>query len=174
MAQPKSLDRFIAEQAVFVALFNATMNIGYTWWLWAGHGELSMFGGERVGADLAGTPVVIGFLSTIFGTAPARKQLRQGKVRALLTAPQSPFFEWLPRAVLLRSLVAAIIGGVVLGLPVWAAINVSGLATISAPAAWTAKVILTLVFSVIIVPCVIRGALADIRSEARTGNALRI
>jgi len=159
---------FVVKQAFGIAALNAGINAAYTFYLWRPLTPLTLFGEHGVGIDLSTTPAVIGFLSTILGTASLRKQLTDGRVTvgALLRAPA--LLHFLPTGVAVRSALIALVCGLLLGAPLYAALRMNASALLSLGEAIGAKVAITIVYSLMIVPAVIAAALADTQRRGRS------
>ncbi len=157
-----AIRRFFFMQIIGVSLFNSIINFSYTWWLWIDHSVVHMFDGVKVGYDLAGTPAVIAFLSTSLGTGSARKFF--GKHREAISQIElSSVWLRVPSNLMLRTIVATILAMVFFSLPLFGLLSITAPQQLQPLEGCAAKVILTLIFSVIIVPCVLKAALADAR-----------
>lgn len=157
-----SFRKFVAAQALGIAALNAGINALYTWWLWRSQNPLTLFGLHGVGTDLATTPMVIAFLSTLLGTAAIRGKLADGRVSGP-TTPAHALLGLAPEHVLLRSIVLAVACGALLSMPLLLGIVASGVDEVSLVQASLAKVAITVVMSLAIVPLVIHCALADVQ-----------
>jgi hypothetical protein len=158
---PISYSRFIAREAVAVAALNAGINASYTALLWRSLDPLTLFGASGVAADLATTPMFIGLLSTIFGTAAIRKKLASGRVTVGERDQAPAVFQLLPSAVIARALVLAIACGILFAAPLWSLLVVTGDATLTLGRAVGVKVGITILLSLVIVPIVVMAGLAD-------------
>lgn len=155
--------RFVIKEAALIAAFNAGVNALYTWWLWRLLDPLTLFAENGVGLDLATTPVFIGFVSTLLGTASLRRRLADGRVAAGTRAP--PALRLLPRSIAARSAVMAVGCGLALGSPLWTVLQLDANAALTLAEAIGTKVAITIALSLVIVPVVIATALADVQRE---------
>lgn len=160
---PISYFRFAAREAVTIAVLNAGINASYTAFLWRSLDPLTPFGANGIAADLATTPMFIGFLSTIFGTAAIRKELLGGNVTVGDGDRASALFQLLPSAILARAAVLAIACGVFLAAPLWSLLLVLGDVTLTLGQAVGAKVAITVLLSLVIVPVIVTAGLADVQ-----------
>lgn len=153
--------RYLRTQAMTVAAFNGVMNFGYTAFLWRDRELVPFVGPDGAAMDLTMTAAVIGFLSTLFGTAAARAKLHQ--LPAVVGTPR--WLTRLPRPIVLRSLALALIAGVVLGTPVALSMRVLDGIALPPLAMSTVKLVLTVAISLVVVPWVVRAAAADVRAR---------
>lgn len=161
---------YILAQALGVAAFNALCNASYTAYLWRAEPVLTL---DLVGADLAMTPIWIGLLSVLLGTPFIRKALGDGRMmqEAGLRAP--PLATMLPRNLVVRAIVAAVLCAAIFALPLALLLPRLGDGLLTQANAIGSKVIITVVFSLIIVPLVAYATIADMPATnvARAGRA---
>lgn len=169
---PISFARFLVIESLAVAALNAGMNAAYTSHLWADRSALSLRGDAGIGADLATTPIFIAFLSTLLGTAAIRKKLADGKVMTPGRISGSAFFDRLPGGILARAATMAVLAALLLAAPLYVAIAMLDLYGLSLGQAVTAKVAITLFYSLLLVPFAIAAAALDIKAGRAT--ALRM
>ncbi len=150
---------YLIAQALGVAAFNTLCNAAYTAWLWRGESELTL---DRIGADLAMTPIWIGLLSVLLGTPFIRKALADGRMIREAKLRPHPLATFLPRNLAVRAVAVACLCGVVLALPLMLALPMLGDGLLSPGAAIASKVIITVAFSLVIVPLVAHATLADV------------
>lgn len=109
--------RYLLAQTLGVATFNAIANVCYTWFLWGGRTPLPVdtphLSLDRIGGDVAMTPIWIGLLSALLGTAFIRRAFADGT----MLRRSDPLSRWLPRSIPLRSLVVAALCAVTFALP---------------------------------------------------------
>lgn len=144
----RSFRRVVLAHTAGVAVLNAVVNLSYTWWPWREGSPLTLFGPNAVGYDLALTPVWLGVFAVWPGIAMVRKKANGSGV-ALPAAVHSHFHR-LPRTTLPRVAVIGGLMGLAFGVPLWLALHVSRIDTVSLAQACGAKVIITLVLSVVI------------------------
>ncbi|MEO3998547.1 hypothetical protein [Mesorhizobium sp. CAU 1732] len=159
-----SFNRFVVTQAIVIAAFNAGMNASYTWWLWRSRDTLPLGGPGNIGIDLATTPTVIAVLSTLLGTVAIRQKLRAGHVAVPATTLPAALYAS-PYGLLQRTIVFGTVAAATLSLPLWAALQASGIDTLSLTDAILAKVLITIVMSLLIIPVTILAALADVQQR---------
>ena len=164
-----SFNRFVATEAFSVAALNAGINASYTWWLWRTPDVLTFRGEGAIAFDLASTPVWIAMLSTLFGTASARRKLREGRVSSSEVQLAS-LLRVLPQGTPSRATALAIAAAALLSLPLWAILQIVAPEVLSLGAAVLTKVGITVLMSLVIVPLVILAALGDVGREDRTEN----
>jgi hypothetical protein len=152
---------FVLTQALGLAALNAAMNGAYTWFLWRAEPQQALFGEGGIAFDLASTPVWIAALSTLFGVASIRKQLREGRV-ALPDRSLQMLAPRLPRNIPARAGVMAVLGALAFSLPIAMMLQSSGEDVISSEWAVGLKVALTVPLTLVIVPVVILTAVADV------------
>ena len=162
---PIPYSRFVAKEAVAVAALNAGINASYTAFLWRSLEPLTLFSANAIATDLATTPMFIGFLSTIFGTAAIRKTLSSRHVTIGESDRASARFEHLPSAILARAAVFAIACGIVLAVPLWLLFLMLGDVTLTFGQAVGVKVAITVLFSRVIVPIIVTAGLADVQHQ---------
>lgn len=144
----RSFRRVVLEHTAGVAVLNALVNLSYTWWLWREGSPLTLFGPNAVGYDLALTPVWLGVFAVWPGVAMVRKKANGAGVAS--PSPVHAHFHRLPRTTLRRVAVIGGLMGLAFGVPLWLALRVSGIETVSLAQACGAKVIITLVLSALI------------------------
>jgi hypothetical protein len=148
---------YLIAQALGVAAFNAACNAGYTAYLW----QAPVLPLERIGADLAMTPIWIGLLSVLLGTPFVRKALADGRMmqEAGLRAPRLAMM--LPRNLVLRAITAAALCATIFSLPLALLLPWLGDGLLTQADAIGSKVIITIAFSLILVPLVAYATIAD-------------
>ena len=159
---PVSFNRFVATQATAIAAFNAVINASLAWWLWGPRATLPLGGVGNIGVDLAATPAVIAVLSVPLGTHFIRQKLRDGRVAAPRSAVPGVFHA-APYGLIPRTVVFGLVAATLLSLPLWTALQSSGIPALSLAEAILAKAGITVAFSILIVPLVILAALADVQ-----------
>lgn len=152
------LRRYVRKQTITAIALNCVMNATYTWYLWRGLDVATFFGPERIALDLAMTPLVIGFLSVLFGTAKARAGLEHSD-RAWRIWDRAPV------NVLLRGLVFATAAGVLFGVPIWAMLLPLDSVGLHPFAMSGIKVAITVLVTAFVVPSVIYAAVRDAMRE---------
>ena len=95
---------YLIAQALGVAAFNTLCNAAYTAFLWRSEPVLSL---DRIGADLAMTPVWIGLLSVLLGTPFVRMALADGRMIREAKLRPHPLATILPRNLLVRAVAMA-------------------------------------------------------------------
>ncbi|AOH83271.1 hypothetical protein AWL63_04080 [Sphingomonas panacis] len=155
---------YLIAQALGVAAFNAVCNAGYTAYLW----QAPVLPLETIGADLAMTPIWIGLLSVLLGTPFVRKALAGGRMmeEAGLRAPR--LAKMLPRNLVLRAITAAALCAVLFSLPLALLMPALGDGLLTQADAIGGKVILTIAFSLILVPLVAYATIADMPATEAT------
>lgn len=167
----RTYKQFVVKEAFAVAAFNAGINALYTSYLWRPLGDLPLLGPGGIGVDLATTPIFIGLLSILFGTAAVRRKLASGRVAIGSVRPGSALTE-LPSGIFMRSLVIGILCGLLFAAPLWLMLQVGEQALLTLGQAIGAKIVITVAFSLVIVPFVVRCGLADVqRSTGRIAPA---
>jgi hypothetical protein len=151
---------FVAQQAIAVAVFNAVINASYTSWLWSARDSLPLSGGQGIGIDIAMTPVVIAVLSTLLGTSSIRQKLRDGRV-GVVELPLPLAWRSVPYGHISRALAFGFVAALLFAMPTWLILQSSSI-ELSLQNAVLAKVFLTVVMSVVIVPVVILAGLSDV------------
>ncbi len=150
---------YLIAQAAGVAAFNTLCNAAYTAWLWRGETELTL---DRIGADLAMTPIWIGLLSVLLGTPFIRKALADGRMIREARLRPHPLATRLPRHLAVRAVAVAALCAILLALPLMVALPMLGDGLLSPEAAIGSKAIITVAFSLVIVPLVAYATLADV------------
>lgn len=156
-----SFDRFLISQTLGVAMLNAVLNAAYTTWLWRGPQQLFLYGPEGIGTDLVLTPVFIGLLSTLLGTAAIRRKIASGAVARPRSVPGASLLSLLPRSIFGRSAIFAIVCAMAFTMPMYLAMSQMDIGMLTLAEAVGAKVAITLVFSFLIVPIAVLAAGAD-------------
>lgn len=149
---------FLIAQALGVAVFNTLCNAAYTAWLWHGESVLSL---DRIGADLAMTPIWIGPLSVLLGTLSIRKALADGRMIREAKLRAHPLAILLPRHLLVRAVAVAALCAAILALPLSLVLPLLGDGLLTPSTAIGSKAIITAAFSLIIVPLVVYATVAD-------------
>ena len=141
-------------------------NVGYTWFPWRGRTPLppgtSYLPLDRIGADLAMTPIWIGLLSVLIGTVFIRRASADGTMLRDAGVQSHPALRWLPSSILLRSMVVAALSALAFALPLSLILPLAGDGLLTPAGAIGTKAILTLVFSLTIVPLVVFATIADV------------
>lgn len=152
---------YILSQALGTAGFNALCNAALAAFLWHGESTLSY---DAIGVDLATTPIWIGLLTVLLGTPFIRKALADGRMlREAGIRPHAALYH-LPRNVLLRDAVAAGLCGLFFALPLSLVLPLLGDGILTGAEAIGSKVIITLAFSLLIVPLVVYATTKDVRA----------
>lgn len=151
-------NNYLIKQALGIAAFNATCNAAYTWYLWRSESVLNY---DVIGTDLTLTPIWIGLLSVLLGTPFIRKALSDGRMmrEAGIRAPR--FTRMVPRLLLLRGIGAAALCAILFALPLALTLPLMGDGSFTPADAIGAKVIITIAFSLIIVPLVVLATTSD-------------
>ena len=134
-------------------------NVGYTWFPWRGRTPLppgtSYLPLDRIGADLAMTPIWIGLLSVLIGTVFIRRASADGTMLRDAGVQSHPALRWLPSSILLRAGVVAALCALAFALPLSLSLSLilpmAGDGLLTPGGAIGTKAILTLVFSLTIV-----------------------
>lgn len=150
---------YLVAQALGVAAFNTLCNAAYTAFLWRSQPVLSL---DRIGADLAMTPIWIGLLSVLLGTPFIRKALADGRMIREAKLRPHPLAAMLPRNLLVRSLTIAALCAAILALPLAILLPLLGDGLLTPGTAIGSKAIITIAFSLVIVPLVAYATIADI------------
>lgn len=150
---------YLIAQALGVAAFNTLCNAAYTAWLWRGESVLSL---DRIGADLAMTPIWIGLLSVLLGTPFVRKSLADGRMVGEARLRPHPLAAMLPRNLIARGIAIAALCAMIFALPLALALPMLGDGLLTPAAAIGSKTVITIAFSLIIVPVVACATLADV------------
>ncbi|MEJ6396141.1 hypothetical protein V8J82_22995 [Gymnodinialimonas sp. 2305UL16-5] len=150
---------FLLAQAFGIAAFNVAINSAYTSYLWGAEQQLAL--GE-VSADLAMTPIWIGLLSVLLGTFFIRKAFADGTMLRDAGITSHPVFSRLPRNVLPRSVVVAVLCAIAFALPLFLALPLIGDGVLTPVNAIGTKAIITLLFSLLIVPLIVYATTADV------------
>lgn len=150
---------YLIAQALGVAAFNTLCNAAYTAWIWRDQPVLSL---ERIGSDLATTPIWIGLLSVLLGTPFIRKALADGRMIAEAKLRPHPLATLLPRNLLVRAVGIAALCGILLALPLALILPQLGDGLLTQVDAIGSKAIITIAFSLVIVPLVAYATIADV------------
>lgn len=156
---------YVAREAMLITAFNATINAGYTWWLWRHLDVVPLRGDGGVALDLALTPVVIAVLSTLLGTAALRRKIADGRIAVEPGTRAHPRLGHLPRGLMPRAAIVAILAGLLLALPLWAVLPALGDGALTPLDASGTKVLLTVALSLLIVPTLTWAVLADAQRQ---------
>ncbi|WP_447761985.1 hypothetical protein [Sphingopyxis panaciterrae] len=162
-----AFDRFLVRETIAIAAFNAGMNAAYTSWLWSRLPTLSLGGPAGIATDLAATPMFIGFLSALLGTAAIRKKLATGAVMLPRAVPGDGALARLPRGIFARASVLALLAMVAFSVPLFAAMTAAEGQPITLGEGVVVKVVLTILFSIVLVPLTVLAAGVD---AARASN----
>jgi hypothetical protein len=167
-----SFRRYVAIDAIALAALNASMNGAYTWLLWHARSDLTLNGEGGIAVDLAGTPVWIAVLATLLGTSAVRRKLWEGRVATPREAVPT-IFSLLPFNVAGRAAAMSTFATIIFALPLWSALHTAHSGNLSIEFAVIAKVTITIVLTLVIVPLVILAALRDMqpkrKAPARSG-----
>lgn len=162
--------RYLLAQAFGIAAFNAVMNAGYTWFLWgsethfpSGTAHLVF---EKIGLGLAMTPIWIGLLWVLLGTAFIRKAFADGTILCEAAIEVPSVARWLPHGILVRSLVVAGICAAIFALPLWFFLPMAKDGLLTPGDAIGTKVVVTVLFSLIIVPLILYATAGDVWETA--------
>lgn len=150
---------WLIAQALGVAAFNTLCNAVYTAILWRGAPVLSL---DRIGTDLAMTPIWIGLLSVLLGTPFIRKALADGRMIREAGLRPHPLAAMLPRNLLVRALAIAGLCAAIFALPLALALPMLGDGLLTPGTAIGSKAIITVAFSLVIVPLVAYATIADV------------
>lgn len=149
---------YLIANAIGVALLNVTINGGYTWFLWSNEENLEL---QNIGTDIAMTPIWIGLLSVLLGTVFIRKALSDGTMLRDAGIKPPSIFQRLPRSILKRSVVVAALCALVFAFPLTRILPLIGDGMLTPTDAIGTKVIVTIVFSLLIVPLIVYATTAD-------------
>lgn len=163
-------NNYLITQALGMAAFNATCNAAYTWYIWRSEDVLQY---DVIGTDLALTPIWIGLLSVLLGTPFIRQALADGRMmrEARIRAPR--FARLVPRLLLLRGVSAAALCAILFALPLALSLPLMGDGAFTLADAIGAKVIITIAFSLIIVPLVVLATTSDAAVPNREASKIR-
>lgn len=161
---------YIRSQALGMAAVNALCNASHTWFLWR---DESMLRFDAVGADLSMTPIWIGLLSVLLGTPFIRKSLAGGRMIRDAGIRPHPLAVVLPKNVLLRNVVVATSCALLFAVPLALVLPLLGDGMLTAAYAVATKIVITIAFSVIIVPIVIHATVRDVPSGAIEATSCR-
>ncbi len=157
--------RYLLTQTLGVAAFNAIANVCYTWLLWGGRTPLEIdtpyLSLDRIGGDLAMTPIWIGLLSALLGTAFIRRAFAGGTMLHDAGVRSDPVSRWLPRSIPLRSIIVASLCAIVFALPLSLILPATGDGMLTPADAISLKALVTILFSLIIVPLVVYATIYD-------------
>lgn len=157
--------RYLIAQTFGVAAFNAIANVCYTWFLWGGRTPLPVatpyLSLDRIGGDLAMTLIWIGLLSVLLGTTFIRRAFADGTMLSEARMRSNLVSRWLPRSIPLRSMVAAMLCAFVFALPLSLILPSIGDGMLTPADAISLKALMTIVFSLIIVPLVVYATIHD-------------
>jgi hypothetical protein len=149
---------YLVAQSLGVAAFNTLCNVAYTSFLWRDDPVLSL---DRIGADLAMTPIWIGLLSVLLGTPFVRKALADGRMINEARLRPHPLATMLPRNLFVRAIAIAAICALTLALPLALLLPMLGDGLVTQGGAIGSKAMITTAFSLIIVPLVAYATIAD-------------
>ena len=149
---------YLIAQTLGVAAFNALCNATYTAYLWRAAPVLPL---ELIGGDLAMTPIWIGLLSVLLGTHFIRKALADGQMMNEAGLHAHSLAKRLPRHLFGRAIAVATLCTALFALPLTIILPVLGDGVLTLTHAIGSKVIITVVFSLIIVPLVAYATIAD-------------
>lgn len=166
---PTPFRTYLVREAILIAAFNASVNAGYTWWLWRSTEPLRLVGPKGIGTDLATTPVVIAVLSTLIGTAIVRRKIMDGRILVEPGLRPHPPLLRLPRSIPLRAAAAAALAALLLSLPLLGLLPLLGDGVLTLGGAVGTKVAITVALSLLIVPALTLAALADVQGPAGRG-----
>ena len=150
---------YLIAQTLGVAAFNTFCNAAYTALLWRSEPVLLL---DRIGADLAMTPIWIGLLSVLLGTPFIRKALADGRMIREASLRPHPLAARLPRDLLVRSVTIAALCAAILALPIALTLPTLGDGLLTPATAIASKAVITIACSLLIVPLVAYATIADI------------
>ena len=149
---------YVIANAIGVALLNTAINGGYTWFLWNDKTQLPL---SAIGADIAMTPIWVGLLSVLLGTYFIRKAFADRTMLRKAGIKPAAVFRKLPRSIIMRATVVAILCAVVFAIPLSQLLPLFGDGILTPTHAVGAKVIVTIAFSLLIVPLIVYATTAD-------------
>jgi len=158
---------YVIAQTLGVTAFNTLCNAAYTGYLWRADPVLTL---DLIGADLAMTPIWIGSLSALLGTPFIRKALADGRMMREAGLRPRPSVVSLPRDLILRAIVVAALCAAIFALPLALLLPRLGDGLLTPGGAVGSKVIITVAFSLIIVPLIAHATIADMPAA----NAARV
>ena len=170
---PRTFTRFLVIESLGIAALNAGMNAAYTSYLWAGRSTLPLGGSAGIGTDLATTPIAIAFLSILLGTAAIRKKLADGRVTAPARLSGATFFRHLPHGILARSATMATFAALLLAAPLYTAMMLYDVGGVSLGQGVSVKVLITIVYSLLLVPLAIGAAAFDVERGRQAATTRR-
>lgn len=156
---------YLIGQAIGFSAFNAICNATYTWLLWRANDTITLNGDGAVGADLAMTPIWIALLSTLLGTAFIRSKIADGRMIRDSDVRAPCFARYLPRNIVFRAIALGGSAGLLFSLPLMYLLPLGGDGVLSLGDAIGTKLVLTVAFSLFIVPLVIFITLADVERQ---------
>lgn len=161
----RSFARFMIGETAAVAALNAGCNAALAAWTWSSVAQPGLAADSLLITNLSLTPVFIAFLTTLFGTASARRRIDRGTV--LPPRRSLAMLARLPHATLKRAGLLALISCLFLALPLAVLLPTVNVARFTSGQAVVAKVVITIIASCAIAPL---AALSAVRPSRRIGE----
>ncbi len=149
---------YLIANAFGVASLNTSINGDYAWFLWIDKTQLPL---SEIRADIAMTPIWIGLLSVLPGTSFIRKAFADGTMLRQAEIKLAAIFRKLPRPIIKRSVIVAILCAMAFAVPLSQILPLLGDGIRTPTAAIGTKVIVTIAFSLLIVPLIVYATTAD-------------
>ncbi len=150
----------LLDQGLGAGILNLFLNAAIAWLLFRGMEVVPMWGQQSIGGDTIGTAFVLPFLSTLIASAIVRSQVRAGYVSAVALSARSALRR-LPRSLTGRGAVLGLIGVVLTGLPMAAALTAAGVVEMAFREFILFKALFAAILGALVTPVIARAALAD-------------
>jgi hypothetical protein len=157
---PRHRRYLLLDQGVGAGIVNLLLNAGIAWLVFRGTEAVPLWGQQSIAGDTIGTAFVLPFLSTLIASAVVRSQVRAGYVPAIALSARSALRR-LPRSLAGRGAVLGLIGVVVTGLPMAAALDIAGVGQMAFGDFVAFKAVFAAVLGALVTPVIARAALAD-------------
>jgi len=155
----------LLDQGIGAGIVNLLLNAGIAWLFFRGMEAVPLWGQQSIAGDTIGTAFVLPFLSTLIASAVVRSQVRAGYVSAVALSARSALRR-LPQSLAGRGAVLGLIGVILTGLPMAAALDAAGVVEMGFRDFILFKALFAAVLGALVTPVIARAALADASASA--------
>jgi hypothetical protein len=157
--------RYLLIETSISVVINSALSLFFAWVVFGQREVIELGGSDGLAVDFLPQTFMVALMSTLVPSFLTRKRVRQSQLAGLASAPLR-----LPRNLLLRALLVAVVAVVVLGLAALLLTPVLATDPMSRAAAFASKVLYGAIISVPITLLALRCALADTKPAPATPN----
>jgi hypothetical protein len=161
------------EQPIGAFVVNFALNALIAWGVFRGATRVPLWGDTSVAGDTIATSCILPFLSVLIATPLVRRDARLGKISPPGLPDRGRLVQWLPRRLVPRALVLALMGLVVVGPLVVLGLWLADVTEVAMPRFIWVKAAYAAALGALLAPTIARAALADTRAAAAPPGGAR-